>query len=264
MQPTVTYLPEHITSVNDMDKDNNVIQNSNAILQTSQTQSYEQFHNMESYNANHKVTDIHNENCSNISKEIKIDLDTIVPTLQSEKSESNIGVNNVTTAIATYNNAIQNAEELWTEDGKANVIGYTSEEAKNFEQNNIVCPSTSTCDENNINEIVMTLDSNQTATFDIEAVINSAVTSIDTFCENPQQSIYNKSLTENEMGTSGTEEALLAPVAPHHNQQFSFEITASSAENGTGKPMTITINPIEIETQHNTETKSTALTHGKK
>lgn len=266
MQPTLTYLPEHTMSDNVMDEDNNIIP------QSSQTiQSCEPFNNMEISNANRKLTEeIHNENCTDsleisleVSREINSDLDTIVSALQSENSMSKIGMNNVTTAA--YN--IQNVKEHWSEDNTVNVMDYTIEESNNFEPNNIVCPITNTVVENNLksSEIVTTLDSNQTSLFDFEAVINSAVTSVDTLEENTQQSVHNSSITGIKKETSVTEKVILEPVTPHNNQQFSFEITASSIENDTGKPMTITITPIiEIEPKPNIETKDTALPHGKK
>lgn len=264
MQPILTYLPEHITTVDSMNEHNNKIQNNNVIPQTSQTiQSCEQFHNMESSNTSGTIMEeVHNENCTNAPREIKIDLDTIVHTLQSENLKSNIDVNNVTTAIATYND-IQIPEDIWSEDHKAN-MDYKSPQARNVEQNENVCPGTSNDDEHKLkNVIVTTLDSNQTTLFDFEAVVNSAVTSVDAFCKNSQQSTYNNSFTEKEMETNGTGEALLGPVVPNNDQHFSFEISASSVQNSTGKPMTITINPMEWEPGHNTETKNTTLTHGK-
>lgn len=268
MQPTATDLPEYITSVNDMEEDNYIIQKNNtfAIPQTSQTiQSFEKFHNMEINNANHKsIEEIYNESCTNTPREVNIDLDTVVPILQSENAKSNITNNNVTTTIATDND-IQNIKELWSKDDTVIVMDCTSEDSKNAKQN-IVCPSTNTSDKNNLisSEIVTKLDPNETPLFDFETVIKTAVTSDDTFCKNLLQSTYNESFTDKKMETcTTTKEALLKPVAPHNNS-FSFEITASSAENDTGKPMTITINPIQIEPKNNSETKDTALTHGKK
>lgn len=262
MQPTVKYLREHIP-VKDMDEDKSIILKNNSFdMQTSETiQACEQLQNMEFSDANHKSTqELYNENCTNYQREIKIDLNATEPNLQSENS---IAADNVISA--TYNNDIQNVKEIWSEDGTVNVMDYTSEEAKDFEQN-IVCPDTITGDENNIKntEIVTALDSNQTTLFDIEAVINSAVISVDSFSKNSQQSTYNDCVSRREIETNLTDEALLEPIAPHNNQHFSFEITTSGAENDTGKPMTITINPIEIEPKQNTETTDTALSHGKK
>lgn len=267
MQPTIIYLPELDTSVNNVDEDNNVQQKNDtfAIQQAIETiPSCEQSHSMEISNANQKVTEeIYNKNCTNTGRTIKIELDTIVSTLQSKNSKSNISDNNVTTAIATDND-IQNVKELWSDDDAVNVMDYTSEDTKNVEQNNIICPDTSTGDDNNLksSETVAALDTNQATLFDFEAIINSAVTPVATLGQNFQQFTYNDRINGKKNETSVTETALLEPVAPH-SQQFSFEITASNAENDTGKPMTITINPIEIELKHNTETKDTAAIHGK-
>lgn len=263
MQPTVTLLPNNI-SANDMSGDKNTIQENNSvgILRTSQTiQSCEQ--NMEISNENHELPEeIYNESCANIPREIKINLDTIDTNIQPENSKSDIGINNVTTAIATYNDT-QNVKELWSINDTVNVMDYMSEETKDFEHN-IVCPSTNMDNDNNLKstKIVTALDSNETTLFDVEAAINFS-TSVDPFCKDLQQSTSINSFTGKNMETSVIEQALPEPVVPHNNQHFSFEITASGAESDTGKPMTITINPIRIEPKQNSETKDAALTHGK-
>lgn len=251
MQPTVTYLQEHNRSPNDMDEDENIIQENNPLsVQTSQTvQSCKQYQNK--------------ENSTNVPREIEIDLHAIEPNIQPENSSSDIGVSNVTTAIARYN--INNAKELWTDDGTVNVMDYTNQETKVF-QPNTVCPSTNTRDKKNLKstEITTALDSNQTTLLDFEAVINSDVTVANPFCKDSQLSTYTNNFTKKNMETSVIDQGPLEPVVPHNNQHFSFEITASGAGNDPGKPMTITINPIEIESKQNAETKDVAVTHGKK
>lgn len=249
-----------------MDEDNNIIQNNNAvtILQTSQTiQPSDPLQNIEIVNTNHEVTEeICNGNYTNTSGKININLDTLVTNLQSENSKSNIGINNVTTMA--YNN-IKNAKDLWADD-MANVMDYTIEENENIKQNNIICPGSNTGDENHLksSKIETTLPSNQLNLFDFEEINSSAITPVETFNKTLQKPTCNDSFTGKKFETYVTEEALLEPVATHNNQHFSFEITTSGAENDTGKPMTITINPIKIESKHNVEIENTPITHGKK
>lgn len=245
MQPTVTYLQEHNRSPNDMDEDENIIQENNPLsVQTSQSvQSCKQFQNK--------------ENSTNVAREIEIDLDAIEPNIQPENSNSDIGVSNVTTVIARYN--INNAKELWSEDGTVNVMDYAIQDTKVF-QPNTVCPSTNTGNKKNLKstEITTALDSNQITLLDFDAVINSDIIA------DSQLSTSTNNFTKKNMETSVIDQGPLVPVVPHNNQHFSFEITASGAGNETGKPLTITINPIEIESKQNAETKDVAVTHGKK
>lgn len=260
-QPIVTFLPQHIT-FNKRNEENYATQNNNTISvpQTSQTiQSSEQLQSIEFVDANYEVTDkIYNENGVNTPREINIDLDDMDPSLPSDNSKSYTNVNNASTVV--YND-IQNAKDLWGEDDMVNVMDYTMEEPDNMVQNNTVCSGTIN-DEDVLksNRIGSTLGSNQSNLFDLEPVISSAIAPVETFSNNLEKPTYNDRYTSNKMVTT-IEEAL--PVAPHINQHFSFEITASGADNDIGKPMTITINPIEIKPKNNAETESTTPGHGK-